>query len=357
MQLLARRAELSLAVHDAKQAAGLPPRDADREAAILAGARAAARPPLTQEGAEAVMQALLHALRRLTRVRSAARLVAPRRIAIIGLGLMGGSLAAALKRAQPGHALAGVDEAGRLERPRGSGLFTTLHEPSGGAAVVADAELVFLCAPWRTNLKLLPQIARDAGRSAVITDVGGLKREVCESAATVFAGPDAPLFVGGHPMAGKARGGFENASADLFEERAWVLTPSRDTPIEPLRLLKQVIESTGAIVQLLRPEEHDAAAVAVSHLPQLAAVALMLCAGGRDRGMAGPGLLDMTRLAASPAAQWNDLLGARSPEVIAEIQRLRAYLSEFEIALSLREGLDKWFDRANALRRELEGRG
>ncbi|MCC6465292.1 MAG: prephenate dehydrogenase/arogenate dehydrogenase family protein, partial [Planctomycetes bacterium] len=310
-----------------------------------------------QEGAEAVMQALLHALRRLTRVRSAARLVAPRRIAIIGLGLMGGSLAAALKRAQPAHALAGVDEAGRLERPRGSGLFTTLHEPSGGAAAVADAELVFLCAPWRTNLKLLPQIARDAGRSAVITDVGGLKREVCESAATVFAGPDAPLFVGGHPMAGKARGGFENASADLFEERAWVLTPSRDTPIEPLRLLKQVIESTGAIVQLLRPEEHDAAAVAVSHLPQLAAVALMLCAGGRDRGMAGPGLLDMTRLAASPAAQWNDLLGARSPEVIAEIQRLRAYLSEFEIALSLREGLDKWFDRANALRRELEGRG
>lgn len=95
----------------------------------------------------------------------------------------------------------------------------------------------------------------------------------------------------------------------------------------------------------------------VSHLPQLVSTALMLAVAGRDQGAAGPALMEMTRLAASPAAMWNELVRELRPELIGELQRMQSYLTELEIAINFNEPLDKWFQRANALRKRLEGKG
>jgi prephenate dehydrogenase len=109
----------------------------------------------------------------------------------------------------------------------------------------------------------------------------------------------------------------------------------------------------GAAIQLLTPDEHDRIVPAVSHLPQLCSIALMLAIGGRDHGIAGPALRDMTRLAESDGELWDDLLNGCRDQAVGEVQRLRAYLTELEVALGLKEPVAHLFKRANQLRREM----
>lgn len=351
--LIGRRLALAEEINTAKAAQGLPLLDTAREAAMIEAARKAATGPLTADDAEDALRAILNLSRRWVYGRSAAAKVKPMRIAIVGLGLIGGSVARALKRANPGHSIRGVDLPDRLDLAAASGLFGSLHQPADGAHAVAEAEVVFLCTPPKRSLELLESLARDVPRTAVITDVGGLKLEVVERAEALGFGKKGPAFVGGHPMAGREVTGFAAARADLFTDRHWVLTPRPDADLAPLTLVQGLVESTGAYVQLLSPEEHDRVVVTVSHLPQLVSIALTLTVAGRDRGIGGPALKDMTRLASSPAALWNELLAEVRPQAVGELQRMRSYLTELEIALSFREPLDKWFEQADALRRRM----
>ncbi|MCB9933563.1 MAG: prephenate dehydrogenase/arogenate dehydrogenase family protein [Planctomycetes bacterium] len=352
--LLERRLKLALRVASAKREQGLPARDEQREHAMLQAARAGATGELAPDEAAEFLQGVLEHSRRWAATRAAGASVKPRRIAIIGLGLIGGSLARALKRTQPAHKLAGVDLPARLDAPRAGGLFELLAAPEDGAAAVDKADVVFLCTPLSRTLELLPQVAEDAPTEATVTDVCGVKRRVTAEAERAFNGPSAPYFVGGHPMAGAAASGYEHGRASLFEGRPWVLTPTPHDPVEKLNTLRGLIESTGARVTLLSAQEHDQAVALVSQLPQLVSSALMLTVAGRDQGIAGPALLGMTRLAASPAALWNELTRELKPELIGELQRMQSYLTELEIAVNFGEPLDKWFNRANVLRRELE---
>jgi prephenate dehydrogenase len=266
--------------------------------------------------------------------------------------LIGGSLALALKRATPDHTITGVDLADRLAAPWECGAFESVHSPDEGAKAIERADVVFLCTPPSRNLELLVRVMQDAPTGAIITDVGGIKRDICSEAQKHLDTPG-PLFVGGHPMAGKASSGFEHASASLFENRAWVLTPDRHAPADRLRVLHRLIESTGASVQLLTADEHDRIVPAVSHLPQLCAVALMLTIGGRDHGIAGPALREMTRLAESSADLWHELLASCREEAVGEVQRLRTYLTELEVALGLKEPVTALFKRAALLREQM----
>ncbi|MCC7508925.1 MAG: prephenate dehydrogenase/arogenate dehydrogenase family protein [Planctomycetes bacterium] len=352
VELLARRLGVALEINEAKQALRLPLRDAQREAAVTEYAREHAPAPLHASEAAAWMQQVLDASRAAVKRRMSGAELPPMRIAIVGLGLVGGSIARALKRAQPDHTLVGIDLAERLEAPRKSGLFKSLHTAADGAKAVGDAAVVFLCASPSRNLELLGVLLNDVSDHCIITDVGGVKRAICDKARTLFAGPG-PLFVGGHPMAGKAVSGFANSSADLFDGRAWVLAPEPDVPADRLRVLQRLVESIGGAVQLLTAEEHDRIIPAVSHLPQLVAVALMLTIGGRDHGIAGPALREMTRLAESSGELWQELLAASRSDVVGEIQRLRSYLTEMEIALGLGDHVTHLFQRANDLRRDM----
>ena len=354
LKLLDQRLALAQQISGNKREAGIPLRDNEREEAMLQAARDLKLPNLRSDEAAEFRQTLL----KLTRASVARRKITPEpvKITIIGLGLIGGSLARALTAAQPKHEISGVDLAVRLKPARDCGLFTTVVTPEEGAAAVKHADVVFLCTPLSRTLELLPTLADDVPTDAVVTDVAGVKQVVVAAAAEAFSSPDAAYFVGGHPMAGKAVQGFESSDARLFEGRPWVLTPEPHDPVEKLNRLGSLIESVGAHVRLMSPGEHDRAITAVSHLPQLLSTALMLTAGRRDKGIAGPALMEMTRLASSPASLWNELTVQLKPELLADLQRLKSYLTEFEMAVNFQESLGKWFDQANELRALLEAR-
>src|SRR5207237_83548 len=143
--------------------------------------------------------------------------------------------------------------------------------------------------------------------NALVSDTGSTKRRIVAAAAELPSG----RFIGGHPMAGGARGGAAHARPDLFDGRQWILTPDSRVPAEALAALETFVSGLGAVPHVMTPELHDRLVGAVSHLPQLTASALMHVVGALvgDAGLevAGAGLLDTTRLAASPAGIWKDV--------------------------------------------------
>lgn len=352
LKLLDARVGLAGNITSVKVETGRPLRDEERERQMLLDARAITLECLAPDDAAAFRSALIE----FTRSAVARRRSIPRamRITVIGLGLIGGSITRALKLTQPEHRVSGVDLDGRLEAPRASGLFETVMADADSAQAVKHADVVFLCTPVNRTLELLERLADDAPTGAIVTDVAGVKRAVVAAAQGAFDFPDAAYFVGGHPMAGKAHHGFEHSDARLFEGRPWILTPDPDDPVEKLNTLHTLIESTGARLHLMNPDDHDRTMAVASHLPQMLSTALMLAAGDRANAVAGPALREMTRLAASPAALWNDLAKHGSGALIGELQTLKSYLTELEMAVHFGEPLDKWFDRANSLRERLE---
>lgn len=351
--LLNRRVETARKITAAKLEQAMPLRDNEREQRMLQAARENAPEDLHAEEAVKFRELLLAFTRGCVKRRETQPKAC--RIAIIGLGLIGGSLAKALKAAQPDHKLYGVDLPDRLNLPRATGLFRKLITPDEGAKAVKNADVVFLCTPLGRTLELMEALAQDVPKSATVTDVVGIKKVITQAADAAFGFPDAPYFVGGHPMAGKSEFGFAHSDATLFEGRPWILTPGPQDPVDKLNVLRGLIESTGATLNLMTSAEHDRAMAVVSHLPQLASTALMLTAGDRANGISGPALRDMTRLAASPGGMWNELCRQLKPELIGELQSFKSYLTELEMAVHFVEPLDKWFDRANALRAALEG--
>jgi prephenate dehydrogenase/chorismate mutase len=352
LKLLDKRVGLARSITDAKVEQGRALKDESREQQMLIDARKLTHERLTPDDAAEFRSALIE----FTRTAVARRRGAPKpmEITIIGLGLIGGSIARALKASQNEHSLHGVDLADRLDAPRASGLFESVVADSSGANSVKHADVVFLCTPVGRTIELLPTLADDIPKEAVVTDVASVKHAVATAALEAFNFPDAPYFVGGHPMAGKAQFGFEHSDARLFEGRPWILTPTPHDPVAKLDVLHSLIASMGARLHLMKPAEHDHAMAVASHLPQMVSTALMLTAGDRANAVAGPALSEMTRLAASPGALWNELTRHVKKELIGELQSLKSYLTEIEMAVHFGEPLDKWFDRANSLRFQLE---
>lgn len=231
-------------------------------------------------------------------------------VAVIGLGLVGGSLARALTRA--GYTVIGVDRPAVARRARRIGAVSRTAATVERAASAAD--LVVLAAPPRANLGLLRRVAR-AAPDALVTDVGSVKGPIVRAAA----GLRLRRFIGGHPMAGSERWGLAASDARLFRGRPWVLTPVRASRRD-LALLRRLVGAVGGRPVAMTAEEHDRAVAFLSHVPQLVAWALG-DAAGRDRvaarrlGIAGPGFREMTRLARSPRRLWREILEQNRTEV------------------------------------------
>jgi prephenate dehydrogenase len=242
------------------------------------------------------------------------------RVAIAGLGLIGGSIARGLAAA--GHHVTGLDAPAVLRRARRAGAIAA--SAASAAEAAARSDVVFLAAPPRANLRLLRTLAA-GGHRAIVTDVGSVKRPICAEAIRLGLG----RFVGGHPMAGSAGAGFGAADPTLFEGRAWVLTPAgRQRP--PRRLLA-LIRDLGARPVVTTPAEHDRAVAFLSHVPQVVAWALADAARAdavtrRNLRLAGPAWRDITRIAGSPRALWAQILDQNGAEV-------RRALSAFRRAL------------------------
>jgi len=275
----------------------------------------------------------------------------PSRVAIIGTGLIGASIGLALRRRQPNAEVIGADAAaGTVDKALRRGALTrTASIPEAMAA----ADLVVLAPPLDALPSLLDLAAEHARPGAVVTDVGSVKGAVLDHALRLTA----PLrFVGGHPMAGAAVGGPENADPLLFENAVWVLCPPPDTgdlatyAPEVLAL----VEATGARPVVMDAARHDVVAATISHLPQLLAVALVETAaetGDDALGLAAGGFRDMTRIAGSPFSMWGPILRDNRAAVDAVIDSFSARLNAVRQSVDADpEALAAAFERAGRTR-------
>ena len=274
------------------------------------------------------------------------------RIAVVGFGLIGASLALAVRQLWPGVLIVAVDRKDVIETAM------RMHAADVGGddlVMAADAQLVVLAAPVLANVRMLGELADVVGGDAVVTDVGSTKRDVVRAAQAL---PGRLPFIGGHPLAGAAIGGIEAARPDLFAGRPWVLTPTDASRAQATERVSALIEAVGARIQLMTPEAHDSLVAYLSHLPQLAASALMQLVGDRTGhdglALAGRGLRDTTRLASSPADIWRDITASNPDNISRAIDDLIAILQRLKPASGNPDALQETFDAAAQWKRVLE---
>jgi len=276
------------------------------------------------------------------------------RVGIVGLGLIGGSIALAARQIWPAGLVIGVDRKDVLERAM---VLHAIDVAADDPVVLADADLVILAAPIQQNLDLLRDLPDNVVGSAVVTDTGSTKREMVEAARAL---PERFTFIGGHPLGGAARGGIEHARPDLFTGRPWLFTPGAGHDTQALDKLKSFAAGFGAVARTLSPEEHDHLLAFISHLPQLTVSALMHVVGsetGQDGlGLSGRGLQDTTRLASSPADIWKEVCATNTDEIGSALDALIVVLQQLRADLQTGKTIDEVFESANLWRDTLTQR-
>jgi prephenate dehydrogenase len=270
------------------------------------------------------------------------------KIGIVGLGLIGGSMALASRQIWPSALVIGVDDKDVLEQAM---RLHAIDVAADDLIVLAEADVVILAAPVRENIRLLGALDENVRQAAIVTDTGSTKRAMVEAARGL---PPRLTFIGGHPLGGAARGGLEHARPDLFAGRPWLLTPTGDAAGEAVEKLSAFVRALGAEPRLVSVAAHDRLLAYLSHLPQLTASALMQVIGDAvgDQGLAlaGRGLLDTTRLASSPAGIWRDIATTNTDEIRNALDGLIAVLAELRADLDTGERLVEVFGVANRWR-------
>jgi prephenate dehydrogenase len=276
------------------------------------------------------------------------------RIAVLGVGLIGGSIGLAA-RGRLGAEVAGFDrDAPLLERASEAGAISSSH--GSVAAACEGAEVVFCAAPVAALPALAAEALEAVGEEGAVTDVGSVKGEA------VAALGDDPRFIGGHPLAGAETSGVENAREDLFEGARWYLTPTARTGGLLYDRVQRTIAGIGARPQAIDAAEHDRLMATISHLPHVLANALVgraaeeLAAEGGERIPAlGPSFRDATRVAGANPAIWGDIFAGNAEAVAAQVEAVAASLSEFAGLLRAgdRDAVVAWQRRAGEQRRAL----
>jgi len=250
------------------------------------------------------------------------------KIGIVGLGLIGGSIALAARELWPTSLVVGVDTKDVLETAM---RLHAIDVAADDLVVLAEVDVVILAAPVRQNVALLAELEDAVRTPAIVTDVGSTKRAMADAARAL---PQRFTFVGGHPLAGAARGGLEHARPDMFRGRPWLLTPTGDGTGAAVEQLSAFARGLGAEPRVMPPDAHDHLVAFLSHLPQLAASALMQVVGDEvgesGLALAGRGLVDTTRLASSPADIWQDIASTNGDEIGAALDALIAVLEELK---------------------------
>jgi prephenate dehydrogenase len=280
-----------------------------------------------------------------------------RRVAIVGLGLLGGSLGLALKKAGFTGRIVGY---ARREETRDQALRAGAVD-EGFADVneaVRGADLVILATPVAVILDHLPRLQPHLSPQALITDVGSTKRRICAQAAEFYA--QGALFLGGHPMAGKERSGLENADAQLFENARYLLTPIKPEDLNDARVqaFRALVKTIGARPLTTDPARHDLAVAYLSHLPQLLSSGLASLIDEKHAAdelmleVAATGFRDVTRLADSPYSVWRDICLTNTENIQLALDALIQKLESIKVHLGDRE-LEGEFLAAHQLRDKL----
>ena len=277
------------------------------------------------------------------------------RVAILGTGLIGGSFAKALRRYTPDMHIAGWDrEDVAHELKKSAGVNESFSGPIEPA--IRGADLIYLALPIGVTLDILPEVAQNAAPNALVTDASSTKMRICTAAAELFQDEEStPIFLGGHPMAGREQSGFAQSDADLFQKSSYALIgPAQEDRDPRIVAFTKILEKLGARPLWLGAQQHDYAVGLASHLPQLAAVALgsflydRLDENGLPITLAGPGLRDTLRLAGSSYATWRDIVLTNREVLSAALDLFARRLDDLRDRLGSRE-LEADFDAANEL--------
>jgi prephenate dehydrogenase len=277
------------------------------------------------------------------------------RVAIIGLGLIGGSIGLALRNAKSAQQVTGYDLGkGVTDRARKIGAIDQPYDALTDA--VRGAELIILATPVGAMRSLLQNIATVASPGSVVTDVASTKTQVINWAEEYLPAP--VLFVGGHPMAGKELSGVDSASATLFQNRVYCLTPTKRTSPVAIDKVSRLVEILGARVRFLEPAEHDGQVASVSHLPFVASVVLMNtvaegAAWGDAAILAASGFRDMTRLAGGSPEVYRDICLTNSESIARWLSEYIGELGVIRDQIASHDGnLIQAFTRAQQLREQ-----
>ena len=255
----------------------------------------------------------------------------------IGLGLIGGSLAKALKRTDPSCRIlaytrtrATLEEA--LKAQAVDAACSSVDDPQ-----FATCSCIFLCAPVATNISALRVLKDIVSPDCILTDVGSVKTDIHLAASEM--GLDG-RFIGGHPMTGSEKSGFAHAQAHLFENAYYIITPSKDTAQEKIDWYRQTVQQFGALPVILNYREHDYATAAISHLPHLIAAALVNTVHDLDsreammKMLAAGGFKDITRIASSSPEMWEQICSANSENILSVLDEYINSLIEIKFSLA-----------------------
>ena len=276
------------------------------------------------------------------------------RLAIVGIGLIGGSFGLAARRLGLAREIIGVARSdSTLKAAVEVGACDAAT--SDVAAAATGADLVLLAPPVGQMENICRQIAPLVAPGAIVTDAGSTKAEIVKTCEPLFQNAH---FIGGHPMAGSEQTGVEAARADLFEKARWILTPTSQTDADALQNLVAIIEQTGAQVLQMNAARHDEVLAVTSHLPHMTAAALMhVFAGLNDENAArvvASGWRDSTRIAAGSSEMWRDIALANRGALLRALDEMDASLGQFRAALQSENGeeIERWLQTAAKLRRQ-----
>ena len=253
-------------------------------------------------------------------------------VAIVGVGLIGGSIGLALRKRGLAANVTGI---GRNQSTLDKALAIGAIDRSTTdlAAGVANADFVVVATPVDLIADTVCRIAQAAPKAKLITDAGSTKGLICHDVDTRLD-PSAHRFVGSHPLAGDHRAGPEHAREDLFEGKTVVVTPTSGTSEEVLEIARDFWQSLGAMVHVMSPQEHDQALASTSHLPHLVASALAKCTPQEYLPLAATGWSDTTRVAAGDAALWTQIFSQNKAAMLPALDQLVAQLQEMRAEMA-----------------------
>jgi prephenate dehydrogenase len=253
-----------------------------------------------------------------------------KRITLIGLGLLGGSIALAVSRIWPDVLLTGYTHRASTRR-KARRLLTAVRITDDIKNSVGDADLVILAVPIGSFEEIFRTIGGALRRCCIVTDVGSTKVQPHRWAAKYL--PSSVHYAGSHPIAGSEQRGVEFARDDLFEKALCILTKTKNTPSAAIEVLKRFWSSLGCCVKMMTPAEHDRVFANISHLPHIMAVSLVNTNNAKDLKFAGKGFIDTSRIASGPANIWADVLATNAKNSVKGIDRIIAELEKLRSAI------------------------
>lgn len=281
-----------------------------------------------------------------------------KKITIIGVGLIGGSLGLALKEKKANFKIVGIDKQEIIEKAIARGAIDegTVNLKEG----IEEADIVIIATPVKTILNLLTQINPFLKKGCLVTDTGSTKQQIVQKANKVLSKDI--FFIGGHPMAGSEEYGIDSANSHLFQDKTYILTPTKKSNLIAIEKISSLIKMIGGKRLILNSLEHDRIVGTVSHLPQIVAVSLVNMVSELVRKennnnyfkAVGEGFKDITRIASSPYKIWEDICDTNQENILEMIREFRNYLGVIEDKLKNKpNSIKEEFQKASKLREAL----